>query len=208
MDGSVSRKMSPSERPRPMGTRGRAWGGHRGQAPLREGRSGSPESPPPTLLETDFLNQHHKTSPAVHPEMAGEIHTVTHTAHTVTMSPHIVTDTLAVTVTQTPSPSLSHITVTVTPHRHCHTHRYPHHHRHTGSSHRRAALRPVNPISSKALRVHADQSPKTQTHTLTERIHVVNKIICNFENVSAYAAFKTFWQENYSLRVQEETSPC
>lgn len=43
--------------------------------------------------------------------------------------------------------------------------------------------------------------------TLTERIHVVNKIICNFENVSAYAAFKTFWQENYSLRVQEENKP-
>ena len=107
--------MSPSERPRPMGTRGRAWGGHRGQAPLREGRSGSPESPPPTLLETDFLNQHHKTSPAVHPEMAGEIHTVTHTAHTVTMSPHIVTDTLAVTVTHTDT-----LTVTVTHHRHSH----------------------------------------------------------------------------------------
>lgn len=31
-------------------------------------------------------------------------------------------------------------------------------------------------------------------------MHVAAKITCNFENVSACAAFKTFWQENYSLQ--------
>lgn len=44
-----------------------------------------------------------------------------------------------------------------------------------------------------------------QTHTLTKCTLVVNKITCNFENVSAYAAFQTLWQENYSLQAQEET---
>lgn len=76
---------------------------------MREGRSRPPEPPPPALLGTDFLHQHHKTSPPVHPEMAGEIHTVTHTAHTATMLPHAVTDTLTVTVTHTDT-----LTVTAT----------------------------------------------------------------------------------------------
>lgn len=48
----------------------------------------------------------------------------------------------------------------------------------------------------------------TLRHTSTkERMHVVNKMTRNFENVSMYAAFETFWQENYSLKVQEKMGP-
>lgn len=61
-----------------------------------------------------------------------------------------------------------------------------------------ATQRPPGPS---VLHLHAGRP------TQIKCVHVVNKITCNFERVSVCAAFKTFWQENYSLQVQEKMHP-
>lgn len=63
------------------------------------------------------------------------------------------------------------------------------------------ARKPQGPPCSS---MSAQTNHRKLRHTLTECMYTVNKITCNLENVSAYAAFKTFRQENYSLQVQEK----
>ena len=156
----VSRKMSPSELPGPVGTRGRARGGHRGKVAVeaaggggRPGRGypgGAGRCPQPWCKQTSSIKtpQSILTSSS---EMAGETPAGCHPGAAVTRT---------VTRTHSPRPSPSH----------SFTHN-------THTRHRHAAPKPQAP----PVQAH----PVTRNSALTGCMHVANKTTCNLETVSA-----------------------